>query len=138
MADEGMLTVMPTEGRSAGTDETGPGKISFLSASWINARVLNVAEQAERLLTRLIDDGLLSDGFAPFESPITDEMLRRMTPEQFSAYFDTVPTLEGKSMLLARMKTLKLPPSILMPFERQLAFPQGLAQQPPYTLSSSE
>lgn len=128
MADMGE-GVVPSDGDSGGTNTGLPGKLSFLNGEWINERVMNVAAKVDALLDRIIDDGLLADGFMPFESPITDEMLVRLTPGQFRILFDTIPSLEGKAQLLARMKDLKLPLPIELPFApitpsatRQLSF----------------
>ena len=142
MAGEGMLEQVPSEAISSGTDAGAPGKLSFLTASWINERVLNVTARVEEYLNRIIDDGLLADGFMPFQSPITDDMLARMGPEQFRAYFDTIPSLTDKAALLERMKALKLPLPILLPFpDRPYPDPRPsaslLAQQPPSSVSSS-
>lgn len=136
--NEGMLEVMPTVTESSSA-VPGPDKLSFLSAGWVNERVMNVASRVDKYLERIIDNGLLSDGFAPFESPITNDMLIRMAPEQFRTLFDAEPTAEGKAMLLARMKDLKLPTRELLPFpERPFEPDQSLEREPPITVSSSD
>lgn len=91
------------------------GALSFLSASWVNARLMQVADRANEILERIIDRGLLVDGFAPFESPITDDMLERMRPEQFAALLETEPSEGDKAQLLGRLKGLKLPMPIELP-----------------------
>lgn len=136
MADMGE-GVVPSDGGSDGTNTGLPGKLSFLNGEWINQRVMSVASKVDALLDRIIDDGLLSDGFMPFESPITDDMLVRMTPGQFRVLFDTIPSLEGKAALLDRMKALKLPLPVELPFApitpsatRQLSFDQSVRVAP--------
>lgn len=139
MADEGLLQVAPTDATSGGTDSGAPGKLSFLTATWVNKRIENVAARVDAYLARIIDDGLLADGFAPFETPVTDEMLMKMTPEQFRMLFDTEPSLEGKAMLLARMKDLKLPLPIQLPYAPRPYDPPGrLAREPESVIPSSD
>lgn len=122
MANEAMS--MPEDGGATGTREpSSPGALSFLTAEWVNRRVGNVADRVDSILEKIIDFGLLADGFAPFESPITDDMLIRMGPEQFRALFDTIPTFEEKAALLARIHTLKLPLPIELPFRPPEAQP---------------
>ena len=125
-----------TEGAGASSEST---RLSFLSATWINKRIMNVAARVDNYIATLIDRGLLVDGFAPFESPITDELLARLTPDQFRALFDSEPSLEGKSMLIKRVKDLKLPIRELLPFvERATELEPGLDREPTGTVSSSE
>lgn len=138
MDGEGMLEVMPDVSESASA-VPGPDKLSFLSASWVNERVMNVAARVDQYLERIIDRGLLVDGFAPFESPITDEILQKMSPGQFRALFDAEPTAEGKAALLARMKDLKLPIRELLPFQERPFEPDTeLEREPGGAVSSSE
>ena len=141
MANE--MQFMPSLGESAG-GATMPDvtKLSFLSAEWINQRIFNVAAQVDKYIDRIIDQGLLVDGFAPFESPITDDVLARMTPDQFRVLYDSEPSIEGKAALIARIKHLKLPIRELLPFEEKAFDPYQTT--PPLegesinTLSSSE
>lgn len=98
-----------------GSDSGAPGaqqhSDKYLSAEWINARIMNVRAQARKiLLERIIRDGLLSSGYKPFQFPITDEMLMRMTPEQAQRLIDAQPSIGAKTDLLARLKALKVPP----------------------------
>lgn len=139
MADDGMLQNVPTDATSSGTDSGHDGFESFLSAGWINQRVANVEAKVMGYITRITDYGLKADGYLPFETPITDDMLQRMAPEEFRAIWDTTPTLEGKASLLARMKSLKLPPRYLLPFEEAF-YPMNkpdVAREPPPAVSSS-
>jgi hypothetical protein len=137
--------VAPTDVASSGTDVGIPGKLSFLTPTWINQRTMNVAAKVDALLDRIIDDGLIADGFLPFESPITDEMLARMNPYEFRTLFDTIPSLEGKAQLLERLKALKLPlpielpyaPQGPMPASRQLAFASEQLRVPQSGISES-
>jgi|FLYL01.1.fsa_nt_gi hypothetical protein len=99
---------IPIEGVSYGGGGGASERLSFLNADWVNRRVLNVTRRVEELLTRLIDYGLLSAGYPPFEYPVTDEMLKRMTPEEFVALFNSLTSLQQKAELLARMQALKL------------------------------
>jgi hypothetical protein len=137
MADMGE-GVVPSDGASSGsggmTDTGLPGKLSFLNPTWINDRVMNVAKKVDDLLDRIIDDGLLSEGFMPFESPISDAMLSRMEPGQFRILFDTIPSLEGKAQLLARMKSLKLPLPIELP---KVAPPKSATAQLSFDMAPS-
>ena len=131
--------VIPSDGASGGSGggltATGlPGKLSFLNPTWINDRVMNVAKKVDDLLDRIIDDGLLSEGFMPFESPISDEMLMRMEPSQFRILFDTIPSLEGKAQLLARLKALKLPLPIELP---KVAPPKSATAQLSFDMAST-
>lgn len=135
---DGMVEIMPDISESASAIP-GPAKLSFLSAGWVNERIMNVAARVDQYIDRIIDQGLLVDGFAPFESPITDEILARMSPDQFRALFDSEPTVEGKAALIARVKHLKLPIKELLPFpERPFEPERALDREPPNTLSSSE
>lgn len=111
------------------------GALSFLSASWVNARLMQVADRANEILERIIDRGLLVDGFAPFESPITDDMLTRMRPEQFAALLETEPSEGEKSQLLARMKDLKLPMPIELPKHPS---PMDMRAHPSFAKSPSD
>lgn len=126
-------------GAGAGNSSGVDAKISFLSGTWVNKRIFNVTAAVERYLDKIIDSGLLVDGFAPFESPITDDLLTRMSPDQFRSLFDSEPTLEGRAALIARMKNLKLPLKELLPRVDQPFRPDGaLANEPTGTVSSSE
>ena len=136
MADE--MEFMPQLGESS-TTQPDVTKLSFLGASWINQRIFNVAAKVDMYIDRIIDQGLLVDGFAPFESPITDEMLRRVSPDQFRGLFDSEPTIEGKAALLARVKNLKLPIRELLPeLDRPYRPSPALEREPTDTVSSSE
>ncbi len=136
MSDE--MQFMPQLGESS-TSQPDVTKLSFLGAGWINQRIFNVAAKVDSYIDRIIDQGLLVDGFAPFESPITDEVLRRITPEQFRGLFDSEPSVEGKAALVARMKNLKLPIRELLPdLERPYHPSFALEQEPSNTISSSE
>lgn len=129
---------MPELTEGAGARSSGT-RLSFLSATWVNERIMNVAAKVDEYIENLIDRGLLVDGFAPFESPITDELLERLTPDQFRSLFDTEPTLEGKAALIQRVKDLKLPIRELLPFpERAIELDAGLEREPTGTVSSSE
>lgn len=140
MSDE--MEFMPEISQSAGTTTPDVSKLSFLSAQWINERVFNVAAKVDTYIDRIIDQGLLVDGFAPFESPITDDVLMRMTPDQFRAFYDSEPSIEGKAALIARVKHLKLPIRELLPFEERAFDPYRttppLGREPTDTVSSSE
>ena len=116
-------------------------KLSFLSATWVNERIFNVAQQVDNYIARIIDQGMLVDGWGPFESPLTDEVLMRLTPDQFRGLFDSEPTIEGKAALVARMKNLKLDVPALLPTEESLAasmLTPPLEVDPANALSSSE
>lgn len=137
MADE--MEFMPEISQSASVTTPDVSKLSFLSAEWVNKRIFNVAAKVDQYIDRIIDQGLLVDGFAPFESPITDKMLHRMSPDQFRSLFDSEPTIEGKAALIARVKNLKLPIRELLPFVDQPFSPEAsLAREPTGTVSSSE
>ena len=141
MVDE--MQSMPTLGEgSGGTSMPDVGKLSFLGAEWINQRIFNVAAQVDKYIDRIVDQGLLVDGFAPFESPITDEVLMRVTPDQFRGLYDSETSLEGKAALIARVKNLKLPIRELLPREDTPFDPYRttppLGREPTDTVSSSE
>ena len=114
MDDANIGTVPSDSLGTAGTTSSKPGALGYLNATWINARVAKVTDQASEMLDRLIGN-LLSDGFAPFESPITDDMLMKMRPEQFAALYGTLTSEEERGALLLKMKDLKMSPSLLMP-----------------------
>ena len=95
-------------------------KLSFLSAEWINKRIFNVSQKVDSYIDRIVDQGLLVDGFAPFEAPISDEVLERITPDQFRALYDSEPSIEGKAALIQRVKPLKLDIPGLLPPEASL------------------
>jgi len=66
---------------------------SILSAAWLNARILNAMDRMEELMDRILYQGLLSSGYLPLESPVTKDMLARMTPEQVQAAALSMETL---------------------------------------------
>lgn len=59
-----------------------PKDESILSGGWLNSRFEHVVEDALDLHKKILFDGLLSSGYLPFETPITPEMVRRMTDDQ--------------------------------------------------------
>lgn len=119
---------------SAGSAGTPQGSLSYLSGSWVNTRLVNVANKVSAILDSIIGEGLLSDGFAPFESPVTDEMLTRMTPDQLQTFLSTIPSLEQKADIIARLKDLKLPGRIEFPFESHTHSP---APEPKLTFDTT-
>ena len=115
-------------------------KLSFLSADWINKRIFNVTAKVDSYIDRIIDQGLLVDGFAPFEAPISDEVLERITPDQFRGLYDSEPSIEGKAALIRRVKELKLDIQELLPTEESLLAMMAapLEVDPENAVSSSE
>ena len=117
-------------------------KLSFLSAGWINERIFNVTAKVDSYIDRIVDQGLLVDGYGPFEAPISDEVLERITPDQFRSLYDSEPSLEGKAALIRRVKELKLDIQELLPTEESLLammMPTApLEVNPENALSSSE
>ena len=117
-------------------------KLSFLSAEWINERIFNVTAKVDSYIDRIVDQGLLVDGYGPFEAPISDEVLERITPDQFRSLYDSEPSLEGKAALIRRVKALKLDIQELLPTEESLLammMPTApLEMNPVNALSSSE
>ena len=73
---------------------------SILSAEWINQRVVNVLDQIDAILDRVLFDGLLSSGYLPLEQPVTKAMLRKMPPEQIIALLAALPTPEERVAVL--------------------------------------
>lgn len=141
MADIGE-GVVPSEGTSPVSGDSAAGvPLSFLNAEWINERIANVADRVNMLLDRLIDDGLLGSGYPPFETPLTDEMLMKMSPTEFRNLYDSTPSLQGKAELLARIKDLKLPVRQMLPTAEAIRFPVSPpvagTQRPPVESSSS-
>ena len=128
MSDE--MQFMPQLGESSAS-QPDVTKLSFLSAEWINERIFNVTAKVDSYIDRIVDHGLLVDGWAPFESPITDEVLIRLTPDQFRGLYDSEPSVEGKAALIARMKSLKLSTDLYQT-------PPSLEVEPVNALSSSE
>ena len=53
----------------------------MLSAPWVNDRVDNVMDRLEELMDHLIDDGLLSSGYLPFEEPRTAKIERKVAEQ---------------------------------------------------------
>ncbi len=106
-----------------GSSQHVRGALSFLAGDWVNERLFNVADKADEILERIIDFGLLSSGFAPFETPITTDMLLRMTPDQFRAFYDTIPSIEEKAAVLATYKKLKMPLKEILPKEQPTPSP---------------
>ena len=115
-------------------------KLSFLSAEWINERIFHVTQKVDSYVDRIVDQGLLVDGFAPFEAPISDEVLERITPDQFRGLYDSEPSIEGKAALIQRVKALKLDIQGLLPTEESLLAMMAtpLEVVPVNALSSSE
>ena len=117
-------------------------KLSFLSAEWINERIFHVTQKVDSYIDRIVDQGLLVDGYGPFEAPISDEVLERITPDQFRSLYDSEPSLEGKAALIRRVKELKLDIQELLPTEESLLammMPTApLEVNPENALSSSE
>lgn len=99
----------------AGASDHVRGALSYLSASFIQERINNVEQRAQQILDRIIDFGLLADGYGPFESPVTPDMIQRMTPEQLEAFLSTIPSEEEKSQVLAAVTKLKLPTRVMLP-----------------------
>lgn len=124
MADDS-AGVVPAEGQGAisGASEHVRGALSFLSASFVQERIANVEKMATEMLSRIIDYGLLADGYGPFESPVTPEMIQKMTPEQFTTYLSTLPSEEDKSQALQAILALKLPPRISMAYVKAAQSP---------------
>ena len=81
-----------------------PGDIPLLSAEWINARVDNVLDRLEDIFDHLIEDGLMVDGYLPFETPLTPATIRRMLPEQVQELIDTAPSIEDKAAILQALE----------------------------------
>jgi hypothetical protein len=114
--DDANIGAVPSDSLgTAGTTSSKPGALGYLNGEWVNARVMNVADKATAILERIIDQGLLAGEFAPFESPITDDMLMKMRPEQFAALYQTLTSEEERAALLAKMKDLKMPINLEMP-----------------------
>lgn len=115
MSDES--SVIPEEGTSgiSGASEHVRGALSFLSASFVQERMRNVEQRATEIINRIIDFGLLADGFGPFESPVTDDMILRMTPDQLETFLSTIPSEQEKAQILAVIAKLKLPGRVAMP-----------------------
>jgi len=114
--------IVPAEGVSSGT-VSGTGALNYLTGEWINARISAVTERVNMLLDRLIDDGLLGSGYFPFETPVTDEMLSKMSPEDFRKLYDAQTDLSSRSDLFNRMKVLKLPPREMLPPTSRSRYP---------------
>lgn len=124
--------VVPSEGIGQGSTGGTGSALSFLNGEFINEHMMNVFERVSAIVDRLFDRGLLASGYLPFEMPVSDEMLQKMTPEQFRQFYDTQPSLNAKAILLARMSNLKLPYRELLPREPQLLNPkQTMAQAGP-------
>ena len=75
-------------------------RFSLLSSTWMNARVRNIEGWVERLVDRILLEGIISTGFLPFEEPITKAHLKRMTPEQFDSVIQQVTDEQVRQHLL--------------------------------------
>jgi hypothetical protein len=64
----------------------------------------------ELLIQRIISRGLLASGYKPFQFPLTDEILLKMTPDQLKSLVQSMPTVEDRAVLLNRIRALKLSP----------------------------
>ncbi len=80
-----------------------PKSASLLSAEWINQRIENVIERVDKLLDRILEEGLLSSGYLPLEKPLTKELLMKMTPQQVLALLDSYQTPEERIEVLRTM-----------------------------------
>ena len=96
---------------------------AILGAAWINEVVDNVLDRAEALFDHLIDDGVLSDGYFPFEEPMSSATLRRMTAEQVRNLLDQAVTLEDQDKLLRLLEDL---PATIVPEPTPLAQTQNI------------
>lgn len=123
MADE--ANVVPEEGSSgvSGASDHVRGALSFLSASFIQERMQNVEQMASKMLDRIIDFGLLADGYGPFENPVTPDMIQRMTPEQLTTYLSTLPSEAEKAQALSAILPMKLPTRISLAREPEASSP---------------
>lgn len=74
---------------------------SILSAEWINERLERVIDRAEKIIVqRLLDEGLLSSGYAPGEVPVDRKLLERMTPEEVKALLNGLDYNEMMKVLM--------------------------------------
>lgn len=123
MADE--ANVVPEEGTSgvSGASDHVRGALSFLSGSYIQERLTNVEGRVNDILDRIIDFGLLADGYGYAESPVTSDMILRMTPMQLEAFLSTLPSEEEKAQVLSVIASLKMPARVALPQERAAASP---------------
>ena len=64
--------------------------VSLLSAEWINARMDSVLDRMQGLFDRIIDEGILSSGYFPFEEPLDASLLPKMTEKQINDVFNLV------------------------------------------------
>lgn len=117
LSDEG------SSGTAVGSKSSGSGSLNFLTGSWVNERVMNVADKVDKILAQIIDMGLLGDGFAPFQMPVTEDMILKMTPQQLEAFLTTLPSEQEKAQVVAIIAKLKLPMSIALPPEAPAASP---------------
>ena len=86
--------------------------VPILSAPWINQQVDVVLDKVEELWDILIDDGILSSGYLPFETPINPKIIRRMTQEQVKALLDQTASMEDQASILQALEGL---PSTVVP-----------------------
>lgn len=80
--------------------------VPLLSAVWINEQIDDVLDTVEKLYDFLIDDGLLSSGYLPFEAPLSPKTIRRMTSEQVKALLDQTASLEDQAEILQALEGL--------------------------------
>lgn len=118
--DEG---VVPSEAEGSANIASG-GALSFLDPDWINERVLNVIEKAfPMLFDRIIDRGLLINGYGPFSTPVTDDMILKMTPGQLEAFLSTIPSEQEKAEILKVVTDLKMPGKVALPTQSETSSP---------------
>jgi hypothetical protein len=77
---------------------------NILSGEWQNERINNVLDRIEKIIDRLLLEGLLSSGFLVLEPPMTVEFVSKLTPKQFGSILNTLPTIEAKSEMIKMLK----------------------------------
>ena len=54
----------------------------------------------EKIWDQILDDGIFSSGFLPFEQPVTPAMVKRMTTEQIQRMILAEQSPEARQILL--------------------------------------
>lgn len=84
---------------------------SILSGAWVNERVENVLTITNRLLDRILFEGLLSSGYAPLEKPLDEDLLRKMTAEEVSNLLTSI-TDPGARLAILKELNIDVPDEI--------------------------
>lgn len=84
-----------------------PSNNPILGPAWINDRANNVLDRLEEIVDYLLDDGLLSQGYLPFETELTPGLLRRMQGDDIKKLLGSSGSVEEQSAILDMLQDLQ-------------------------------